>query len=94
MFGDDDSHKIQTLSRMISESFQLCQANQIEAHEKLKVMIARDRRFDGLDPGRLADKARECGQSGSRLNLEDPSLRRGSAKPAQNWTAPPRSAHR
>jgi hypothetical protein len=80
MFGDDNRHLTETLGHMITEAFQVCRANQTEAHQKLAEWIRRDRRFDHHDAQRLADRARECGQSGRRLDFDDPYLRKGGQK--------------
>jgi hypothetical protein len=82
MFGNDHYDLTQTLGMMVNEAHQRANANQIEAREHMVRMVQNDRRLDAFDPERLVDRVRECGQSGRKLNWDDPWLKRnGQARP-------------
>jgi hypothetical protein len=76
MFGDGDHDLTQALGRMATEAHQRANANQIEAREHMLKMVRNDRRLDAFDPERLVDRVQECGQSGRKLDWDDPWLKR------------------
>ena len=77
MFGTDDGDLVRTLGAMHTEAYNRANANKVEAHRHLIDMIQIDRRFDNLDPERLADAVRTCGETGRQLDFTDPLLKRG-----------------
>ena len=84
MFGDSDGDKTQTMQRMLTEALALCRANRIEAKEKLAEWAKRDRRFDGLDHGKVAEKVMEAAQYGRKFDWQDPELKIGGQPRPQN----------
>ena len=72
------------LSQWDRQALAQTNGNQIEAQQKLAERISYDRRFDALDPRRLAERVYECRQTGSTLNLDDSGLRKGGSPTLRN----------
>ena len=76
MWDHDQKDLAATLSRMEMELRQRCQFNQLEAKERMVRWISQDRRFDALDPERLAERVAHCRSNGAVFDVDDPSLRK------------------
>jgi hypothetical protein len=76
MWDRDQKDLAATLSRMEMESRQRCNFNQIEARQKMREWISQDRRFDSLDPERVAERVAHCRSAGAVFDIDDPSLRK------------------
>jgi hypothetical protein len=86
MFRNDPRDLAATLSEMEYRARQLSNFNQIEAKEKMTTWIQNDRRFDGYDPQRLAERAQASKYNGASLDLDDPQLKRGGEpRPLDRW---------
>jgi hypothetical protein len=84
MFKDDPNHKVKTLELMHAEAIRESNFNQLEARRLVVERVKQDRRFDPLDPERVAEKVFECKQSRAVFDVEDPYLKRGGqARPLQ-----------
>jgi hypothetical protein len=57
--------------------------NRLEARNLMATWIKSDRRFDGLDAGKLARRVDEARSNGSRVDLTDPRLQGGEARPLE-----------
>jgi hypothetical protein len=55
--------------------------NQVEAKEKFKEFVRRDRRFDDYDPDALVSRVTDCRSCGAILDLDDPRLKGQPARP-------------
>jgi hypothetical protein len=72
------------LSRWDREALYRACGNQVQAKKSLVEAIGFDRRFDGYDAARLADRIHECRSNGRTFDLGDPFLRNGGeARPLQ-----------
>jgi len=69
---------------MLTEALAISCANRIAARERLVEWAKRDRRFDGLDHAKLADKVMDCSQHGKKMDWGDPELRVGGQPRPQN----------
>jgi hypothetical protein len=81
MHGTDDRDIIQTLGSMFQEALQRNNQNRVAAREEMTQAIKYDRRLDSYDPAVLARRTEECWYSGGKLNLDDPRLKGGEARP-------------
>jgi hypothetical protein len=60
--------------------------DQTVSAEKFAAKVRSDRRYDHLDPERVAERISHCRQSGAVFDIDDQHLRRGSApRPAHKW---------
>jgi hypothetical protein len=84
MFGDSNADLISTLGTMQAEALRRCNFNQSEVHGEVAAMVRNDRRFDAYDPDRLVEKAWKVRNSGGRLDLDDPYIRRGGQPRPEN----------
>jgi hypothetical protein len=75
MFADNERDKLQYLGWAANEAMNRCLSNRIEARQLMAQWIKQDRRFDGLDPTKLAHRVDELRSNGAKLDLTDPRLR-------------------
>ncbi|WP_316200803.1 MULTISPECIES: hypothetical protein [unclassified Bradyrhizobium] len=80
MFDSKPSDMTATLSQMERWSRERTNFNQPEAIKKFIEYIGTDRRFDGFDAQKLAERVQHCKNYGATLDLEAPELRRGGHK--------------
>ena len=81
MFGDEPKDLYATLSQMERLSRERTNFDQMAAREKFKEFLERDRRFDDFDKDRLVARVQECRSCGATLDLDDPRLKGGEARP-------------
>jgi len=81
MWKNEPRDKIATLSRMHRDLLDSCNGNQVEAKERFIEGIKNDRRFDDLDPSRVAERVAHCRFNGAVFDLDDPQLKAG----GQSW---------
>jgi hypothetical protein len=81
MYGNTERDKQITLARMMETALTRQLGNHIEAKQLVAQWIANDRRFDGIDPYKLAQRADERQSNGARIDLDDPRLRGEPARP-------------
>ena len=77
VFGNSDRDKQQYLGWAANEAMKRCCSNRIEARELMAQWIKQDRRFDGFDATKLAQRVDELRSNGARLDWTDPRLRPG-----------------
>jgi hypothetical protein len=77
MFSDSDRDKKITLGEMRRTALNLCNGNQIEANQKMVDLVKQDRRFDGLDAAKVAEKVEQSWSNGAKLDLEANELKPG-----------------
>jgi hypothetical protein len=80
MFDAKPSDMTATLSIMEKWARERTNFNQIEAKQKMVEYISADRRFDGYDAAKLAERVNDCRGRGARLDLDSPELKKGGAK--------------
>ncbi len=88
MFDTSERDLIRTLGTMAETAIQRCYHNRTEARELVAQWIKQDRRFDGLDPSKLAERVDQLRSNGAKLDLRDPRLRGLPARPLerdQSW---------
>jgi hypothetical protein len=81
MFGDSERDKLQALGAMAVEALEKNFCNRLAARETLAQFISQDARFSGLDATKLAERVDRSRSDGSRVDLTDPRLRGGEARP-------------
>jgi hypothetical protein len=81
MFGDDQRDKVATLAEMERLSRVRTNFDQISAQQVFKSYLDADRRFDGYDKDQLVQRVQECRSNGAILDLDDPRLKGGPARP-------------
>jgi hypothetical protein len=77
VFGDSDRDIAQFLMAAEREATNRAVFHQSEALKLLADYIRSDRRFDHLDPDRLAERVAQVRHNGAVLDLADTSLARG-----------------
>jgi hypothetical protein len=77
MFDRTPRDLCNTLSQMHRRAKDVCNNDQAEAQRKLEEWIQQDRRLDGFDAARLAQRVNTCLQSGAVLELDAPELLKG-----------------
>jgi hypothetical protein len=88
MFADNSRDKDNYLKWIARETLNRRLGNHVEARELMAQWIKQDRRFDGLDPVKLAQRADEQQSTGARLDLSDPRLMGRPPRPLerdQSW---------
>jgi hypothetical protein len=88
MFSDDPRDLCATLSEMHRRARDKCNYDSNEAQRKLEQWIQQDRRLDGYDAARLAQRVSTCLQSGAVLELDAPELLKGGERrplDRSNW---------
>jgi hypothetical protein len=89
MFSNDPRDLTYTLSEMDRQSRIKANANRVEALGIVADWLRQDRRFDGYDHDRLAQRVQDCKSCGAQLDLSDPFLLRGGQRrprdPAREW---------
>jgi hypothetical protein len=83
MFENDPRDLARTLTEMEKLSRERTNFNSVEAKEKFKEFLQRDRRFDGFDQDQLVARVQECRSCGAVLDLDDPRLRGREARPLE-----------
>ena len=83
MYGDSEADLMRTLGTMAETALHKCRQNKVEARDVMQGFIRNDRRFDGYDPAVLARRVEECRSNGAKLDLSDPRLRGGEARPLE-----------
>jgi hypothetical protein len=86
MFGNDPRDLTKALSEMEYEARQKTNFNKVEAKQKMVEWLSQDRRFDGYDVQRLADRVQLSKYNGAVLDLTDPQLKGQSPRPGdRRW---------
>lgn len=75
MFDTDPRDLAATLSQMEHLARERTNFNQVEAKEKFKEFVRRDRRFDEYNADALVARVTECKSHGAVLDLDDPRLK-------------------
>jgi len=70
MFSDTDRDKKITLGEMRRTALNIHNGNQIEANKTMVGLVKQDRRFDGLDAVKVAEKVEQSWSNGAKLDLE------------------------
>jgi hypothetical protein len=83
VFANNDRDKLQYLGWAANEAMKRTCSNRIEARQLLAGYIRQDRRFDGLDPAKLAQRVDELRSNGAQLDFTDPRLRGLPPRPLQ-----------
>lgn len=83
MFDRDSRDLCVTLTEMDRRARERCNFNQNDARQKLEGWIKQDRRLDDYDAARLAERVQQCRSNGATLDLDDPRLRGGEARPLE-----------
>jgi hypothetical protein len=83
MYGDSPRDLIRTLGTMAETALERSQQNKIAARDLMREYLERDRRFDPYDKDRLVRRVEECRSCGAKLDLEDPRLKGGEARPLE-----------
>jgi hypothetical protein len=83
MFGNTPKDLCATLSEMETVARQRSNFNQIEARNVMSSWIRNDQRFAAFDSDALAKRVVECKSCGASLDLDDPRLRGGEARPLE-----------
>ena len=81
MFTNHPNDLAKTLGEMERTARDRCNFNQVEAREKLKEFIQRDRRFDQYDKDALVSRVMLCRSNGASLDLDDPQLKGQEPRP-------------
>jgi hypothetical protein len=76
MFERDPRDLAATLSEMERRSRERTNFNQIEAKQKFAEWISQDRRFDDLDPLKVAERVAYCRSNGGVFDVDSPELKR------------------
>lgn len=83
MYGYDPKDLAATLTHMARVAYERSNCNQVEAKEKFKAFLGNDKRFTAFDPNALAERVWECKSNGAVLDLDDPRLMGGEARPLE-----------
>jgi hypothetical protein len=83
MFGNDTKDMMAALATMERLSRERTNFNQLAAKEKLKEFLQSDRRFDQFDKDALVSRVMHCRSNGACLDLDDPRLKGGEARPLE-----------
>lgn len=83
MFDNTERDMAQTLTQMQRLALERSHWDQNEAKERFKNFLSVDRRFDAFDKDALIDRVNECRSNGAVLDLDDPRLRGGEARPLE-----------
>ena len=86
MFSKDEKDLARTLAEMEYFARQKSNWNQVEAKQKIVEYVTQDRRFDGFDANRLAERVQLSRSNGASLSLDDPQLKKGGQpRPLDRW---------
>jgi hypothetical protein len=80
MFERDPKDLAATLSEMEKRSRERTNFNQVEAKQKFAEWISQDRRFDDLDPLRVAERVAHCRSNGAVFDIGSPELKRSQSR--------------
>jgi hypothetical protein len=83
MFDNDTRDKVKALDFMEKLSRERACFNEVAARSKFKEFIRQDRRFDDYDADALVRRVQECRASCAVLDLDDPRLKGGEARPLE-----------
>jgi hypothetical protein len=83
VYGDSQRDKISALTEMERLSRVRSNFDQVAARETFKGYLQADRRFDEFDKDALIARVQECRQCGAVLDLDDPRLKGGEARPLE-----------
>jgi hypothetical protein len=81
MFDPNERDMLRTLGTMANTAMDRAFGNKLAARETLASYIRTDKRFDYYDAPTLARRVEECRSCGAKLDLTDPRLRGGEARP-------------
>jgi hypothetical protein len=68
---------------MHKAAIERCNFNQVEAKQKFREYLAYDGRFRDYDHEALINRVQECRSNGAILDLDDPRLKGGEARPLE-----------
>ncbi len=83
MYGSDERDLCATLTQMHKVAIERARWDQNEAKQILCGYLQSDRRFDAYDHARLAERIQQCRSNGAVLDLDDPRLKGGEARPLE-----------
>jgi hypothetical protein len=75
MLDNNERYKLQFLHWAGETAIRRTFSNHIEAKKLVAGWIAQDRRFDGLDPVKLAERVDQYQSNRAQIDLDDPRLR-------------------
>jgi hypothetical protein len=81
MFDFNERDMLRALGTMANTAMDRSFGNKLAARETLAGYIRTDKRFDPYNATVLAQKVEECRSCGAKLDLTDPRLRGGAARP-------------
>jgi hypothetical protein len=83
MFDTTEKDLARTLTEMHKVALERARWDQNEAREVFKQYLSADRRFDQYDKDVLTRRVQECRSNGAVLDLDDPRLKGGEARPLE-----------